>query len=404
MKSWKGKCVVIGVTGGIAAYKAAEIASRLRKLEAEVVCVMTKNATEFITPLTLESISGQPVVTDLFVRPATWDVEHISLAKRADLFLIAPATANIIAKVAHGIADDFLSTTVLATRAPILVAPAMNTGMYENVATQDNIQLLKTRGVHFVGPGVGYLACGDTGAGRLIDTDSIIDGIGRILFPIPQDMAGMKVLVTAGGSQEKLDPVRFITNRSSGRMGYAIAKAAQERGAQVTLVSGMTTLDAPKDVAVIPFGSTQNLLEVMMEQATHHDLIIQAAAPADYAPKEMLDQKRKKTGDGNWMLELVQTPDVAASIGSIKAKGQVFIGFAAETGDLIANAQSKLERKNCDMIVANDVTKPGAGFDGSTNIASLVTKDGVEDLPQMEKSELAGIILDRALKLTAERA
>lgn len=399
MKSWKGKCVVLGVTGGIAAYKAADIVSRLRKRECEVACVMTRNATRFITPLTLETMSEQPVVTDLFERPATWDVEHIALAKRADAFLIAPASANVIAKMANGIADDFLTTTVLATKAPILIAPAMNTGMYENPATQHNIGILRERGVRFVGPGAGRLACGDIGAGRLIETDAILESLERILFPAPQDLAGLKVMVTAGPTREGIDPVRYISNRSSGRMGYAIARAARLRGACVTLLTGPVALTPPEGVTCLPFETTQELYELATEHAKLCDIVIQAAAPADYRVREMLPGKYKKDGDAGWSLELIQTPDVAAQLGRDKRPGQVLVGFAAETDNLIANAQAKLIKKNCDMIVANDITKPGAGFDVPTNIASIVTGRGVEPLEQMDKLALADIILSRALAL-----
>lgn len=394
----QGKQVVLGVTGGIAAYKACELCSRLRKSGADVYVVMTKNACEFVSPLTFETLSNHPVATDTFKRPETWEVEHVALAKRADLFVIAPATANIMAKMAHGIADDMLSTTVLATRAPVLIAPAMNTGMWENAATQDNVKTLERRGMHFVGPEGGYLACGDTGAGRMSEPTAIFQKIEELLCP-NQDLAGLSVLVTAGPTQEKLDPVRYLTNRSSGKMGYAIASAAARRGAKVTLVSGPTNLPIPKAVERISIQSTQDLFDVMMDRCGQADMIIQAAAPADYTPAAVADQKIKKQGDGELILTLKQTPDVAKAVGEKKRPGQLLIGFAAETQDVLENARGKLQKKNLDMIVANDVTAPGAGFDVDTNIVTFVTAEGMETMPCMKKSQVADELLTRALRL-----
>ncbi|MBQ4075463.1 MAG: bifunctional phosphopantothenoylcysteine decarboxylase/phosphopantothenate--cysteine ligase CoaBC [Clostridia bacterium] len=394
----QGKQVVLGVTGGIAAYKACELCSRLRKSGADVYVVMTKNACEFVSPLTFETLSNHPVATDTFKRPETWEVEHVALAKRADLFVIAPATANIMAKMAHGIADDMLSTTVLATRAPVLIAPAMNTGMWENAATQDNVKTLERRGMHFVGPEGGYLACGDTGAGRMSEPAAIFQKIEELLCP-NQDLAGLSVLVTAGPTQEKLDPVRYLTNRSSGKMGYAIASAAARRGAKVTLVSGPTNLPIPKAVERISIQSTQDLYDVMMDRCGQADVIIQAAAPADYTPAAVADQKIKKQGDGDLILTLKQTPDVAKAVGEKKRPGQLLIGFAAETQDVLENAQGKLQKKNLDMIVANDVTAPGAGFDVDTNIVTFITAEGMETMPCMKKTQVADELLTRALKL-----
>ena len=394
----QGKQVVLGVTGGIAAYKACELCSRLRKSGADVYVVMTKNACEFVSPLTFETLSNHPVATDTFKRPETWEVEHVALAKRADLFVIAPATANIMAKMAHGITDDMLSTTVLATRAPVLIAPAMNTGMWENAATQDNVKTLERRGMHFVGPEGGYLACGDTGAGRMSEPAAIFQKIEELLCP-NQDLAGLSVLVTAGPTQEKLDPVRYLTNRSSGKMGYAIASAAARRGAKVTLVSGPTNLPIPKAVERISIQSTQDLYDVMMDRCGQADVIIQAAAPADYTPAAVADQKIKKQGDGDLILTLKQTPDVAKAVGEKKRPGQLLIGFAAETQDVLENAQGKLQKKNLDMIVANDVTAPGAGFDVDTNIVTFITAEGMETMPCMKKTQVADELLTRALKL-----
>jgi len=398
MSVLSGKTIVLGVTGGIAAYKSCEIVSRLRKAGAKVHVIMTKNACEFVTPMTFETLSNNPCVNDTFARPERWEVEHVALAKAADLFVIAPATANIIAKMAHGIADDMLSTTVLATRAPILIAPAMNTGMWENVATQENCQVLLQRGVHFVGPEGGFLACGDVGAGRMNEPVQIVEKMTELLSRT-QDMAGLKVLVTAGPTREALDPVRFVTNRSSGRMGYALAESAQKRGAEVTLVSGPVSIAAPCGVKVVPVQSTEDLYNAMMELAPRQDIIVQSAAPADYKAEVIAAQKMKKQGDEKLVLTLVPTQDVAKAVGEKKVPGQTLIGFAAETENLHANAEKKLDRKNLDMIVANDVTRPGAGFDVDTNIASILTDDGVEDLPLMKKTELADVIFDRALKL-----
>ncbi|MBE5783358.1 MAG: bifunctional phosphopantothenoylcysteine decarboxylase/phosphopantothenate--cysteine ligase CoaBC [Clostridiales bacterium] len=394
----EGKNVVLGVTGGIAAYKACELCSRLRKAGAQVYVIMTKNACEFVAPLTFETLSNHPVVTDTFKRPDTWEVEHIALAKRADLFVIAPATANIMAKMAHGIADDMLSTTVLATRAPVLIAPAMNTGMWENIATKANVETLKARGVHFVGPDGGYLACGDSGAGRMSEPVAIFEEIEKILNP-QNDLEGLNILVTAGPTRENLDPVRYITNRSSGKMGYAIAEAAAERGAQVTLVTGPVQLPVPKGVKGVSILSTQDLYDRMMELCDSQDIIIQAAAPADFTPAVVADQKIKKQGDGDLTLTLKQTPDVAAAVGRRKKPGQTLIGFAAETHQVLEHAQGKLQKKSLDMIVANDVTAAGAGFDVDTNIVTFVTHEGMETMPCMKKLEVADELLTRALDL-----
>lgn len=397
----KKPCVVLGVTGGIAAYKACELLRLLQKRGIDVFVVMTQNACRFVAPLTFETLSGHPVAVDTFDRPQTWEVEHIALAKRADLFLIAPATANIIGKMACGIADDMLSTTVMATRAPVLVAPAMNTGMWENAAVQQNVKTLRARGVEIVAPVSGHLACGDNGAGKLEDVAVIAERACELLFA-KKDMEGLRVMVTAGPSREALDPVRYISNRSSGKMGYAIAQAAQKRGAEVTLLSGPVAIEAPQGVKLVPFTTTQELLDRASELAQEQDLLIQAAAPADYRAKEIAPQKIKKQGGEPMTFTLVENPDVAATLGKAKRSGQVFVGFAAETNDVLAHARDKLARKNLDMIVANDVTRPGAGFDVDTNIVTLITKDGQEALPMMSKAEVAQRILDRALALRRE--
>ena len=397
----KKPCVVLGVTGGIAVYKACELLRLLQKRGIDVFVVMTQNACRFVAPLTFETLSGHPVAVDTFDRPQTWEVEHIALAKRADLFLIAPATANIMGKMACGIADDMLSTTVMATRAPVLVAPAMNTGMWENAAVQQNVKTLRARGVEIVAPVSGHLACGDSGAGKLEDVAVIAERACELLFA-KKDMEGLRVMVTAGPSREALDPVRYISNRSSGKMGYAIAQAAQKRGAEVTLLSGPVAIEAPQGVKLVPFTTTQELLDRASELAREQDLLIQAAAPADYRAKEVAPQKIKKQGGEPMTFTLVENPDVAATLGKAKRSGQVFVGFAAETNDVLAHARDKLARKNLDMIVANDVTRPGAGFDVDTNIVTLITKDGQEALPMMSKAEVAQRILDHALALRRE--
>lgn len=398
MTSKKKACIVLGVTGGIAAYKACELLRLLQKQGMDVYVVMTKHACQFVAPLTFETLSGHPVSVDTFERPATWEVEHIALAKRADLFLIAPATANIIGKMANGIADDMLSTTVMATKAPVMIAPAMNTGMWENPATQQNIKVLQSRGVHVVTPATGHLACGDSGAGKLEDVSVIAERALAVLRR-KKDLEGLRIMVTAGPTREALDPVRYISNRSSGKMGYAIARAAQQRGAEVTLLTGPVALEPPQGVRVVPFMTTQDLLERALENVDNQDVIIQSAAPADYRAKEIASQKMKKHGGADMIIELVENPDVAATLGANKREDQTFVGFAAETNDVLAHAQGKLVKKNLDMIVANDVTVPGAGFDVNTNIVTLITKDGMVSLPLLSKDEVADHILDGVMKL-----
>lgn len=396
--SSKKPCIVLGVTGGIAAYKACELLRLLQKQGMDVFVVMTKNACEFVSPLTFETLSGHPVASDTFRRPETWEVEHIALAKRADLFLIAPATANIIGKMACGIADDMLSTTVMATRAPVMIAPAMNTGMWENAAMQRNLEVLRERGVHVVAPATGYLACGDSGAGKLEDVNVIARRAVELLTR-KQDLQGLRVMVTAGPTREALDPVRYISNRSSGKMGFSIAQAARDRGAQVTLLSGPVSLSAPQGVTFVPFVTTQDLLDRALEHVCSQDILIQAAAPADYRAAEIAPRKIKKQGGEDMTIRLVENPDVAATLGKGKKPEQTFVGFAAETNDMLAHAQGKLVKKNLDMIVANDVTRPGAGFDVNTNIVTFVTQDEVTELPMMSKDDVADRILDRILEI-----
>lgn len=398
MSDQKKPVVVLGVSGGIAAYKACEIVSRLKKAGAEVHVIMTENAARLAAPLTFQTLSGNPVVIDTFAPPVTYEVEHIALAQKADLFVIAPATANILAKMAHGIADDMLSTTVLATRAPVLAAPAMNTAMWENAATQANVKLLKDRGVRMIGPAGGLLACGDTGIGRMSEPGEIVEEI-LLLLRRDESMRGLRVLVTAGPTREPIDPVRYISNRSSGKMGYAIAEAAVSRGAEVTLVSGPVSIAAPKGCRLIQVETTEDLYLAMQRESGSQDIIIQSAAPADYRPDVQAQQKIKKEKGSSLQLTLEETKDIAASVGQNKQEGQILIGFAAETENLLENASAKLSRKNLDMIVANDVTQKGAGFDVDTNIVTLITRDGRESYPMMTKKEVAFIILDHAMKL-----
>ncbi|MBQ7455542.1 MAG: bifunctional phosphopantothenoylcysteine decarboxylase/phosphopantothenate--cysteine ligase CoaBC [Clostridia bacterium] len=398
MAALDGKTVVLGVTGGIAAYKSCELTSRLRKAGARVHVIMTKHACEFVAPLTFETLSNSPCVTDTFDRPERWEVEHVALAKAADLFVIAPATANILAKMACGVADDMLSTTVLATKAPVLVAPAMNTGMWTAPATQANLETLRARGVQVIGPEGGRLACGDVGAGRMSEPADIVERCVALLTR-PKDLAGLRVLVTAGPTREAVDPVRFLTNRSSGKMGYAVAEAALARGAQVTLVTGPVSLPAPAGAEVVNVQTTEDLLSAMLRLCPEQDVVVQSAAPADYKPEEIAPQKLKKTGDGSLTLRLVATPDVAKAVGERKKAGQTLVGFAAETEALGENALKKLESKNLDLIVANDVTRPGAGFDVDTNIAAFITRDGEWQLPLMSKRALADELLTRVLTL-----
>ena len=393
-----GREIVLGVTGGIAAYKSAEIVSRLRHLGANVHVIMTKNATEFVSPLTFQTLSANQVVTDTFQAPEYWNVEHVALAKLAEIFVIAPATANIMAKMACGIADDMLSTTVLATKAPVLLAPAMNTGMWTAAATQANLKTLQERGIQFIGPESGILACGDEGAGRMSEPETIVAAICDKLNAV-NDLAGLKVLVTAGATRERLDPVRYMTNDSSGKMGFAIAEAAKARGAEVTAVYGNVTAPVPAGIRRIQIESAQELYDVMMREAPEQDIVIQAAAVCDYRFEKTAKSKIKKAEGEGLTLTLIENPDVAKAVGAIKKKGQTLVGFAAETDNVKKNAADKLKKKNLDMIVANDVTLPGAGFNVDTNIASLITNKGTEELPLQSKRELADKIIDKIISL-----
>ena len=392
-----GKKIVLGVCGGIAAYKAVEIVSRLKKAGASVQVIMTQGATKFVTPLTFRELSGNPVVHTMWDEPKTWNVEHIAIASWADCFLLAPATANIIGKLAHGIADDMLSTTLLATTAPVILAPAMNTNMYLNPITQQNIEKLRGVGYRFIEPGTGSLACGTSGPGRLPEPMDIVRAVEELLME-NLDLSGKKILVTAGGTREPIDPVRFIGNRSSGKMGYALAEAAAQRGATVILISGPVHLPPPPGVTTILVESARQMRDAVMAEFAECDIVIKAAAVADYRVSHQASHKIKKTDD-NLTLILEKNPDILAELGQLK-KNQVLVGFAAETEDLIGHAADKLRRKKADMIVANDVSLPGAGFNYDTNVVKLLYKDGrVEELPKMSKKELAGLILDRITAL-----
>lgn len=386
----EGKRILVGITGGIAAYKAADVVSRLRKLQAEVHVIMTESAARFISPVTLQSLSGNPVHLDLYAEPRFGTVEHIALADLAEVLIIAPATANFLAKMALGLADDFLSTLVLATKAPLWVAPAMNHVMYHNPVTQENLVRLRERCVRIIGPAAGFQACGTEGDGRMSEPETIVAEVVRY-FTRPALLKGKNAIVTAGGTQEPLDPVRYLTNRSSGRMGYAIAEALQEAGAETILVSAPTALSAPPGVERVPVTTALEMYAAVMERFPDADIVIKAAAVADYRPATAAEQKIKKDGtDSNLTLELVANPDILAELGRKKKPGQVLVGFAAETEHLIQHATEKMRRKKVDMFVANDVTKPGAGFGSPTNIVSFLFPDGRRvDLPQLTKLEVA---------------
>ncbi|MGM9543471.1 MAG: bifunctional phosphopantothenoylcysteine decarboxylase/phosphopantothenate--cysteine ligase CoaBC [Romboutsia timonensis] len=394
----KDKTVVIGVSGGIAVYKTLDVISRLRKLGVNVNVIMTKSATEFVTPLSFQSLSQNYVVCDMFEDPKTWDVEHISLAKRADVFLIAPATANVIGKIANGIADDMLTTTVMATKAKVLIAPAMNTNMYENPILQRNINTLKELGYNFVEPESGRLACGDTGKGKLASPETIVDEVVKLLSK-EQDLKGKSIIVTAGPTVESIDPMRYITNRSTGKMGYSIAKEAIERGADVTLITGPTNLTPPQNLKkLVKIESAKDMYEAVLENLDENDVVIKSAAVADYKPKNYSNKKIKKSDD-DLVIELDRNKDIAQEIGKIK-NNKILVGFAAETNDLIENASLKIKKKNLDFIVANDLTKEGAGFGVDTNIVKIIDKEGnITEYPKMKKEEVANIILDKIKEL-----
>ncbi len=395
----KGKKIVLGVTGGIAVYKAVDLVSRLRKQGAEVRVVMTEHAQQFVTPLTFKEISGNQVAVSMWNANQEFNVEHIALADWADLFVVAPATANILAKMAYGIADDLLSTTLLAAHSPVIVCPAMNTVMYENQATQENIAKLKERGVVVMPPASGVLACGAVGAGRLPEPADIVNFVKDFFAKTEGDMRGLKVLVTAAGTREPIDPVRYVGNRSSGKMGYSIAQAAAERGAEVILVSGPSALVPPPNVKVVNVETTQEMMNACLDAFDSCDIIIKAAAVADYRPHDVAEQKIKKKTDDALTVVMDKNPDILKALGERK-KGQFLVGFAAETQNLIDNAKEKITKKNLDMIVANDVTMQGAGFGTETNIVKMIFPDGsIKPLPCISKYEIAEELLDTILRL-----
>ena len=395
----KNKTVVIGVSGGIAVYKACDIVSRLKKLNANVHVIMTNNATEFVTPLTFQSLSQNYVVNDMFEEPKTWDVEHISLAKKADVFLIAPATANVIGKIANGICDDMLTTTVMATTGKVLIAPAMNTNMYRDPILQRNITILKELGYNFVDPESGRLACGDVGEGKLAQPEVIVNEVVNLLTDEEKDLQGQKIMITAGPTVESIDPVRYLTNRSTGKMGYAIAKQAANRGAEVTLVSGPTNIAPPSNIKkLIKIESAKDMYNAIIENFDDNQVIIKSAAVADYKPKTYSDKKIKKNDD-DLVIKLDRNKDIAYELGKIK-KDKILVGFAAETNDIIENAKGKIQKKNFDFIVANDLTEEGAGFGTDTNIVKIIDKEGnINKYPQMKKDEVANVILDKVKSL-----
>lgn len=391
----KGKTVVLGVTGGIAAYKIASLTSMLVKQHADVQVIMTENATNFITPTTFETLTGNKCLVDTFDRNFQFQVEHVALAKRADIFMIAPATANVIAKVAHGLADDMLTTTFLACKKPKYIVPAMNTQMYENPITQDNLDICRRYEMHVVEPASGYLACGDTGAGKMPEPEFLMEYIMQELA-FEKDMAGKKVLVTAGPTREAIDPVRYITNHSTGKMGYAIAQAAARRGAEVTLVSGPVNLKAPLGVNLVPVTSAGEMFQAVTEASSSQDVIIKAAAVADYRPKYVGTEKTKKK-DGDMNLEMERTDDILAWLGNHRQTGQVLCGFSMETENMLENSQAKLEKKHVDMIVANNLKTAGAGFGTDTNVVTIITKEGAEELAMMTKEQVAHQLLNRIM-------
>ena len=393
----KGKTVLLGVTGGIAAYKAAALASALVKQHAAVEVVMTKNATEFVTPLTFEQLTGRRTMVDTFDRNFSHQVEHISLAERTDLVIIAPATANVCAKLAHGLADDMLTTTVLACRCPKLIAPAMNTNMYENPVTQDNLEILRRYGWDVIEPASGRLACGAVGKGKMPEPEDLLQHILKYLA-LPHDLEGKKVLVTAGPTQESLDPVRYLTNHSTGKMGYAIARMAMLRGAEVTLISGPTAITPPPFVKIVSIKSAQDMFDAVTANAIDSDFIFKAAAVADYTPADYNDNKMKKK-DGDLAIPLKRTQDILKYLGEHRIPGQVICGFSMETENMLENSRAKLVKKNVDMICANNLKVAGAGFGVDTNVITLITKDSCTELPLQSKESAANAILDAAMQL-----
>ena len=391
------KCVVIGVTGGIAVYKALDVISALRKKDIEVHVIMTESASKFVNPLTFQSISQNMVVTDMFAEPNAWEIQHISLAQKADLMLVAPATANIIGKISNGIADDMLSTTIMATKAKVLIAPAMNTNMYENKIVQNNISKLKDFGYKFIEPASGRLACGDVGIGKLADVNTIVERVLEELEEKEQDLLGKKVLISAGPTIAPIDPVRYITNRSTGKMGYAIAQEARERGAEVVLVSGPTNLNPPKDVKIINIKTNEEMKNEILQYFEWADIVIKSAAVADYKPKEYSEEKIKK-GDGDLNLCLTRDNDILKSLGEIKTH-QILVGFAAESNNVLENANKKLKNKNLDFIVANDITSSDTGFGSEDNKVVILSKNDEKlELEKMSKKEVASNIFDMILE------
>ena len=396
----KGKTVLLGITGSIAAYKIAYLASALHKLHADVHVLMTENATNFINPITFETLTGNKCLVDTFDRNFQFQVEHVSIAKKADVVMIAPASANVIGKLANGLAEDMLTTTLMACRGQQILAPAMNTARYENPVVQDNIRKLKNYGYEVITPASGYLACGDTGAGKMPEPETLLEYILKEAA-FQKDLAGKKLLVTAGPTQEAIDPVRCLTNHSSGKMGYAIAKMAMLRGAEVTLVSGPTAIEPPLFVKVIPVTSARDMFEAVTGLSHEQDIIIKAAAVADYRPKQVSEDKVKKKDD-QASIELERTDDILKYLGQHKKQGQFLCGFSMETRDMIRNSRAKLEKKNLDMVAANNLKVEGAGFQGDTNVLTLITQDEEVSLPLMSKEDAALKILDKILLLTTK--
>ena len=391
----KGKVVVLGITGGIAVYKVAALASMLMKQHAEVHVIMTENAQKFVTPNTFEALTHTKCMTDTFDRSHSFKVDHVGIAQRADVFMVVPATANVIGKMAHGIADDMLTTTILAATCPKLVAPAMNTGMYQNPIVQDNIEILSKYGMKIIKPASGYLACGDVGEGKLVEPEILLEHIlNEIVYE--KDMTGLRVLVTAGATRESLDPVRYITNHSTGKMGYALAKTAYRRGAHVTLVSGKTNLPQPLGVEYVPVTSAADMYEAVTSISEEQDIIIKAAAVADYTSKYVSGEKMKKK-DGELVIELERTQDIIKALGENKKEGQFLCGFSMETEHMLENSKAKLEKKKLDMIVANNLKVAGAGFGTDTNVVTLITKEEQKELSIMSKEEVSNRILDAIL-------
>ena len=395
----EGKTVLLGVTGSIAAYKIASLASALKKRHADVHVLMTENATNFINPITFETLTGNKCLVDTFDRNFQFQVEHISIAKKADLVMIAPASANVIGKLAHGIADDMLTTTIMACKCKKFISPAMNTNMFENPVVQDNLKILEHYGYEVIAPASGYLACGDTGAGKMPEPETLLAYIEREIA-CEKDLKGKKILVTAGPTQEAIDPVRYITNHSSGKMGYAIAKTAMLRGADVTLVSGRTAIEPPMFVNLVPVVTAKDMYEAVTSISNEQDIIIKAAAVADYRPANVSDEKVKKR-EGQMSIELERTDDILKYLGEHKSTGQFLCGFSMETQNVIENSRAKLVKKNLDMVAANNVKVEGAGFQGDTNVLTLITREEEISLPLMTKEGAAGRLLDKILVMTA---